>query len=57
MQFNFQINSGNAAFEDEPQIEIARLLRAAADTVENDVMDGVLIDFNGNRVGSFTYNE
>lgn len=52
------IETGNAAFEDEPASEVARILRAAADRVEEtgEVPHcGLpLFDVNGNRCGAVT---
>jgi len=51
--FRVEIDTGNAAFDDYPLIEVARILRALAADIE--VNDGVpfnLRDVNGNMVGS-----
>jgi hypothetical protein len=48
------IETGNAAFEDYPGPELARILRNLASRLERgDVLDGTrpLFDRNGNRVG------
>ena len=57
MGFKLTIKTDNAAFsEDEggPNLEVARLLREAADKIENGGDGGVLMDVNGNRVGSYS---
>src|SRR5690606_4532157 len=46
------IETGNAAFDDAPASEIARILRAAADRLERgDCFDFPLRDINGNTCG------
>jgi hypothetical protein len=48
-----KIDTGNAAFGDSPEYEIARILRALADKVENTGrLDWGLMDYCGNTVGS-----
>ena len=44
-------NTDNAAFE-EPGLEIARILRDAADKVERGTWGFILRDYNGNKVGT-----
>lgn len=61
MQFYLQIDCDNAAFEETPASEIARILRDAAKRVEDDA-DGLderapLYDANGNKVGWFIASE
>lgn len=51
MKFTLEINSDNAAFADDPAGEIARILRAVAQTVERGREEGPAVDVNGNRVG------
>ena len=53
--FELLINLGNAAFEPEPGPETARLLRLAADRIEDGREGGPLLDCNGNRVGSYGF--
>jgi hypothetical protein len=52
------IECGNAAFEDMPGAEVARILRAVADKVEGvrngDRESGVCRDINGNFAGEWT---
>lgn len=43
----------NAAFEEDPGAELARILREAAERLEQGETAGNLRDFNGNAVGSF----
>lgn len=53
MKFTLNLDCGNAAFADDPQYEIARILRKVAE----DLIDGglqnldKLRDINGNIVG------
>lgn len=59
--FILKIRTGNAAFYDSdgnlaPEMEIARILRAAADDVETYLdPDMTLRDHNGNACGSVRY--
>jgi len=47
------IECGNDAFDDAPASEVARILRRAADRIENDGdTDFRLRDVNGNTVGA-----
>jgi len=50
--YTLSIKTDNAAFEDDPGYEIARILRQVADRVEcGEEGDIILRDVNGNRVG------
>lgn len=51
--FTVVIECENAAFEDDPHSEVARLLKDAARRFELGADVGPLIDSNGNCVGSF----
>lgn len=58
MKFKLEFDMGNAAFEDAPGEEIARILRKlAAHLAEAGDMrpgyQGALFDFNGNKVGEW----
>jgi len=50
------LETGNAAFEDTPATEIARILRAQADLIEAGMAtdETPLRDINGNRAGVCT---
>ena len=57
MTFNLNLNTDNAAFEDNEGAETARILRALADRLEDSTFDNdngmwLLRDSNGNAVGS-----
>lgn len=56
MKFILEISCDNAAFTDDPGAETARILRRAAEIVENGGEDSRLADFNGNRVGGFEFS-
>lgn len=61
MKFKLEIECNNAAFEDAPDDEIARILRSCARRLEIG-FEGVsgrnaLFDANGNRVGTFQLEE
>jgi len=47
------IDTGNAAFDDMPEQECARILRDVATALERGTRGAPLHDFNGNRVGRF----
>jgi len=52
--FTCTIQAENASFEGESKpVELARLLRKVADKVEQGREKGMVIDFNGNKVGEF----
>ena len=53
MKFTLELTCNNAAFDPSPQWEIKRLLAKAACLVDCGRTDGMLLDLNGNRVGSF----
>jgi len=55
MKFKLEIETDNAAFEDGPESEVARILRALAARIENEFcMSQPVFDINGNRVGRST---
>lgn len=56
--FIVEIQTDNAAFDDEPCTEIARILRKIATDLENDglLQDNYLRDINGNIVGVCNLN-
>jgi hypothetical protein len=52
--FELKFLTDNAAFDDDPRGEIARILRKLADDIDNGSQtEGGLYDLNGNRVGAF----
>ena len=56
--FTLQVQTRNAAFEDCQGAEVARILRALADSLEGchvkvGSLSGILRDVNGNRVGDW----
>jgi hypothetical protein len=58
MQFLVTIDCDNAAFEDDPSCEVARLLRLVARCVEKDgSQEGRLADSNGNTCGRYQFTE
>lgn len=65
MKFTLTITGmGNAAFQEDedfggnPETEVARILRTAADRIENGHLDaGSLWDVNGNKVGEYRVSE
>lgn len=63
MRFSLEITGmGNAAFQEDfggdPETEVARILRSAADRIENGSLNaGSLYDVNGNKVGQYRVTE
>ena len=51
--FLLKIRCENAAFSDDPALEVARLLREIARRVEDGARMGGVRDINGNSVGHF----
>jgi hypothetical protein len=51
------MDCGNAAFDEAPASEIARILRHVAKAVERGDERGQLVDVNGNTVGSWRVEE
>lgn len=50
--FKLEVAMINAALEDEPATELARILRNAADRIEQGTNPPHLFDINGNCVGN-----
>lgn len=64
MKIKIEITCDNAAFDDQPGLEVARLLRKLADGIEqypdaDDFLDVStrLLDINGNHVGNATVSD
>lgn len=53
--FTLTVVTDNAAFDDSPTGELARLLRLTAGRVEDGELHGNLLDISGNRVGEFVW--
>lgn len=59
VEYSLEIVCENAAFGEsvmERGAEITRILREAADRIENGSLGGSLYDYNGNRVGDHGIN-
>ena len=54
--FKLQFETDNSAFDDGAATEVARILRAIADRVEDGNFEGFATDNNGNSVGKFRLN-
>lgn len=52
--FIVSIECDNEAFDPRPNREIARILRDIADKVSQGNSDGVAMDANGNKIGSYS---
>lgn len=59
MKFTIEIDCGNAAFGDYPWDEVARILKAYAERLENGHRPDrpALYDINGNRVGAAVFEQ
>lgn len=61
MTFVVRIDTDNAAFEDDPRPELARILRVIADKVEQSGNEigwfQTVRDINGNDVGRFALKD
>jgi hypothetical protein len=56
--FSIEIKTTNAAFEDSPETEIARILREWADRIEEGAQGTYKVfDINGNSVGTLYFKE
>ena len=56
MTFRLEFATDNAAFEGRP-LESARLLSLAAARVAQGETEGVLLDWNGNTVGAWSFED
>ena len=54
MEFSAQISMANAAFDDAPASELARILRDIARRIEAGDSSGIAFDANGNRAGQWS---
>lgn len=54
--FTLKFKTDNEAFHDNKNVEVARILRAAAHAVEigSDAITLAIFDSNGNTIGRFT---
>ena len=58
MKATITIETGNAAFSDYPEFEIARILRKLADRIEDrGIEDTSICDINGGRVGGLVCDQ
>ena len=53
MEFKMQFKMDNAAFTDYPEGEVKRILSEVTYEVENGQTYGVIMDYNGNKVGKW----
>lgn len=53
VQFKLEINSGNAAFQDDALGEVSRILCEIAGQIDTGRDHGSCRDINGNRVGKW----
>ena len=52
MEIKIKLNTDNQAFEDNQEIE--RILQEAVKKIASGISQGILRDYNGNKVGQFT---
>ena len=57
MDITIDIQCDNAAFEDNPEQEVARILKELAERIAYGLSDRNLKDINGNTVGNMYVNE
>jgi hypothetical protein len=56
--FRCEFSTTNAAFDDAPASEAARILREIARKIEaGESFDGVIFDANGNRIGAWSMDD
>lgn len=55
--FKLEIRTGNAAFSDDREEEIIRILQKVVDRMRNGSTGGRILDSNGNHVGDFDITE
>lgn len=56
--FRCEFSTSNAAFDDAPATEAARILREIARKIERgEAFDGQVRDANGNRIGAWSMDE
>ena len=56
MDFELKLNCDNGAFWN-PELEVNRILKLLAEKVENGLVEGVIMDLNGNKVGEWGFTE
>lgn len=56
MTFSIDIDTDDAAFSDDPEVESARILRDIATRVEVGYDGGTVHDLNGNSIGTWALN-
>ena len=57
MKFTMEVNMDNAAFEDSPENELARILSVAAEQVKASYRSRTCQDINGNTVGQWNVED
>ena len=55
--FTLKFSTDNAAFTENPNEEIARILKRVADKITNYQTEGFILDINGNKIGKFKLTE
>ena len=55
MDFKIKFNMDNAMFDEQPESEIARILKSISSQVKNGITYGKIVDLNGNSVGSWGF--
>jgi len=53
--FKIEIETGNDAFTDRPDMEIKRIIAQIIQDIDRGKMEGIVSDFNGNKVGKYGF--
>ena len=54
VQFELNFSSGNAAFEESPELEVQSILQHVQDCIRDGTYDGIVKDYNGNSIGTWS---
>lgn len=49
-------STSNVSFENQGTSEVVRILREIIKKIENGRVDGVVMDLNGNKIGTWDYS-
>lgn len=54
MKFKLEFDMNNAAFDNATEAETSRILIVVGEQIEQGKTDGIVMDYNGNRVGQWS---
>lgn len=57
MMFTLTIETDNAAFDEDPEDEIIRILQNVKERIDIGSKEGIVNDINGNPVGKYYFNK